>query len=151
MTTKSSEYLSLEVRRLIKAPRDRVFAAWTDPAQVRKWFGPENVTTDEFVADLRIGGRYRWDLTNPEGEKMTCEGEYLELVPDRKIVFSWQWQDDEDWENQISVVTVEFQDAAGGTEVRLKHEKLPTEASRDGHNRGWKSVLDKLEEFCRAD
>lgn len=150
MTTESPENLSLAIRRLIKAPRNRVYAAWTDPAQVRRWFGPENVKTEEFVAEVRVGGRYRWDLTNPESEKMTCEGEYLELVPDQRIVFSWQWKEDEDWEKHVSVVTVELRDVDGGTEVRLKHEKLPTEASRDGHDRGWKSVLDKLEKFCRA-
>jgi uncharacterized protein YndB with AHSA1/START domain len=141
------EKLSLEVKRLIKAPRDRVYAAWTDPAQLKQWFGPEKVQTRDFIADSRVGGKFRWDLTNPEGEKMTCRGEYRELQPDRKIVFTWQWEDDETWENHISVVTVELSDADGGTQLRLTHERLPNEASRDGHTGGWNSALDKLEKF----
>ena|SRR5205807_9740870 len=147
MTAEGAEKLSLEIKRLIKAPRDRVYAAWTNPAQMKQWFGPENVRTRDLIADARVGGTFRWDLTNSDGEKMTCCGEYRELQPGKKIVFTWQWQDDEDWENHTSIVTVELDDAEGGTELRLIHEKLPSEESRDRHNEGWNSVLDKLERF----
>jgi uncharacterized protein YndB with AHSA1/START domain len=147
MTTKGSEKLSLEIKRLIKAPRDRVYAAWTDPAQLKQWFGPENVQTRELVADVRVGGKYRWDITNSEGEEMTCRGEYRELQPGKKIVFTWLWEDDEDWENNVSTLTVELTDRDDGTELRLIHERLPNEASRDGHIGGWNSALDKLEKF----
>lgn len=147
MTTKGSDKLSLQVKRLIKAPRDRVYAAWTDPAQLMEWFGPEGVQTRGLMADARVGGAFRWEVTSPEGEKMTMLGEFRELQPDRKIAFTWQWQDDEDWKNYTSIVTVELDDAEGGTEVRLTHERLPSEESRDGHARGWTSVLDKLEKF----
>ena len=147
MATKAADKTSLEIKRLIKAPRDRVYAAWTDPAQLKQWFGPENVQTRDLIVDVRLGGKFRWDLNNAEGEKMTCRGEYRELQPGKKIVFTWQWEDDEDWENHVSVVTVELDDAAGGTELRLTHEKLPNKESRDGHTRGWNSALDKLEKF----
>ena len=139
------EMLSLELKRVIKAPRDRVYAAWTDPAQLKEWFGPESVRTRSLVADPRVGGKYRWDLINPEGEEMTVYGEYREMEPGRKIVFTWQWDDDEVWENHTSVVTVELSDHDDGTELRLTHEQLPSEASRDRHNEGWNSVLDRLE------
>jgi uncharacterized protein YndB with AHSA1/START domain len=147
MTTRSTDKLSLEIKRHIKASRDRVYAAWTDPAQLKQWFGPEKVQTRDLIADTCVGGKFRWDLTNSEGEKMTCLGEYRELQPGKKIVFTWQWDDDEDWENHTSVVTVELFDADGGTELRLTHERLPNEASRDGHTGGWNSALDKLERF----
>jgi uncharacterized protein YndB with AHSA1/START domain len=147
MTTKASERFSLEIKRLINAPRDRVYAAWTDPAQLKQWFGPDKVQTRDLIADLRVGGKFRWDLTTAEGEKMTCRGEYREVVPGKKIVFTWQWDDDEDWENHTSIVTVELGDRDGGTELRLTHEKLPNEESRNGHTEGWNSALDKLGKF----
>ena len=147
MATKAEERTSLEITRFINSPRSRVYSAWTDPAQLRQWFGPEFVQTNDLVADVRVGGKFRWDLTNPEGEKMTCRGEYRELVPGRKLVFTWQWQDDEDWTEHNSIVTVELADRDGGTDVRLTHEQLPNEASRDGHNNGWNSALDRLEKF----
>src|SRR5436190_2898111 len=147
MTTK--EKTRLEISRVIEAPRDRVYAAWTDPEQLKQWFGPQNVKTRELVADARVGGTFRWDIINSEGEEMTMRGEFRELQPDKKIVFTWQWEDDEDWEQRDSVVTVELSDCDGGTEVRLTHEQLPSEESRERHTEGWQSVLNKLEKFCR--
>ena len=144
---KAAQNPSLEIKRFINAPCDRVYAAWTDPAQLRQWFGPEKVQTNELIADVRVGGEFRWDLTDPEGEKRTMRGEFRELQPGKKIVFTWQWEDDEDWENCISIVTVELSDRDGGTELRLIHEQLPNADSRDGHNGGWNSALDKLEKF----
>jgi uncharacterized protein YndB with AHSA1/START domain len=147
MKEKTAEKTSLEIVRFINVPTDRVYDAWTDPAQLRQWFGPENVRTRKFTADVRVGGNYRWDLTSPEGEEMSAFGEYKELVPGKKIVFTWQWDDDEAWENRTSVVTIELVESRGGTELRLKHEKLPSEESRDRHNEGWNSLVDKLEQF----
>jgi uncharacterized protein YndB with AHSA1/START domain len=147
MKEKTGDKTSLEIVRFINVPTGRVYDAWTDPAQLRQWFGPEQVRTRNITADVRIGGKYRWDLTSPEGEEMSAFGEYKEVVPGKKIVFTWQWADDETWENHTSVVTVEFVGSRGGTELRLRHEQLPSEESRDRHNEGWNSLLEKLEQF----
>src|SRR5215813_2158290 len=122
MKEKIAEKTSLEIVRFINAPTDRVYDAWTDPAQLRQWFGPE-------------------------GEEMSAFGEYRELVPGKKIVFTWQWDDDEDWENWTSVVTIQLFERGGGTELRFRHEQLPSEESRDRHNEGWNSFLNRLEQF----
>ena len=147
MTAKTTEKTSLEIKRFINAPRDRVYAAWTDPVQLKEWWGPKEVRTLEIVADTRVGGKYRWDLVNQEGEKMSCYGEYRELVPAKKVVFTWKWDDDEDWKDYDSIVSVEFSDRDEGTELRLTHVQLPSEPSRDRHSEGWNSVIDRLEQF----
>jgi uncharacterized protein YndB with AHSA1/START domain len=147
VTTKTADKTSLQIKRFINAPRARVYAAWTDPAQLKEWWGPESVRTRNFAADVRVGGKYRWDLINQEDEEMSVFGEYRELVPEKKIVFTWKWDDDDVWENRNSVVTVELFDAAGGTELHLRHEQLPSTESRDRHNEGWNSVLDRLGKF----
>ena len=147
MNEKTAEKTSLEIIRFINVPPARVYDAWTDPAQLREWFGPENVRTRNITADARIGGKYRWDLTSPEGEEMSAFGEYRELVPGKKIVFTWKWDDDETWENRTSVVTVELSESGGGTELRLTHEQLPSEESRDRQSEGWNSLLDRLAQF----
>lgn len=141
------EQLAVKVKRFIKAPRKRVYAAWTDPAQLTKWFGPATVVTRKLTADVRAGGSFHWECTDPEGKEVTISGEYREVVPDRKIVFTWRLEEDDDWKDHNSTVTVEFFDQADGTEVRLTHENLPTKPSRDDHEQGWNSVLDKLEKF----
>ena len=147
MATKTTEKTSLEIKRFINAPRDRVYAAWTDPVQLKEWWGPKEVRTLKIVADIRVGGKYRWTLVNQEGEEMSVFGEYRELVPQKKVVFTWKWDDDEAWENYTSEVSVEFFDRDGGTELKLTHVQLPSEESRDRHNAGWNSVLDRLEKF----
>jgi uncharacterized protein YndB with AHSA1/START domain len=147
MKDKAAENTSLEIVRFINVPTNRVYSAWTDPVQLKEWFGPENVRTRKITADARVGGKYRWDLTSPEGEEMSAFGEYKELVPGKKIVFTWQWEDDEAWENRSSVVTIELRERRGGTELRLRHEQLPSEESRDRHNEGWNSLVDRLEQF----
>ena len=147
MTTKAAEKTSLQIKRFINAPRERVYAAWTDPGELQRWFGPEDVRIIKIAADVRVGGKYRWDLVKQDGEEWSCLGEYRELVPGRKIVFTWKWDDDEAWENHDSVVTVELSDRNGGTEVTLTHEQLPSTESRDRHNEGWNSVLGRLEKF----
>ena len=147
MTTKTAEKTSLEIKRFIGAPRDRVYAAWTDPVQLKEWWGPKHARTLKIVADTRIGGKYRWDLVNQEGEKMSVFGEYRELVPGKRVVFTWKWDDDETWKNCNSIVSVDFFDRDDGTELTLKHEQLPSEESRDRHNQGWNSVLDRLEQY----
>jgi uncharacterized protein YndB with AHSA1/START domain len=147
MTTKTAGKTSLQIKRFINAPPARVYAAWTDPAQLKQWWGPEGVRTRNFAADTQAGGKYRWDLINQGGEEMSVFGEYLELVPGKKIVFTWKWDDDDVWENRNSIVTVELSDREDATELLLKHEQLPSEESRDRHNDGWNSVLDRLEKF----
>ena len=116
MTTKSTENTSLEIKRFINAPRTRVYAAWTDPAQLKEWFGPVWVRTCELIAEARVGGKFRWDVINSDGKEVTIQGEYREIVPGKKIVFTWKHCEDEIWENQISIVTVEFSDRNSGTE-----------------------------------
>jgi len=87
-----------------------------------------------------------WEDNVPEG-KQTDFRRAVAAREGEKIVFTWQWDDDEDWANHTSVVTVELSDRDSGTELRLIHEQLPNEQSRDGHTGGWNSALDKLEKF----
>jgi uncharacterized protein YndB with AHSA1/START domain len=150
VTSKAAVKTSLQIKRFINAPRAQVYAAWTDPVQLKQWFGPEWVRTREIVAEAKPGGRFRWDLINCDGEEKTIGGEYREVVPGKKIVFSWRHHDDRVWEGRTSIVTVEFSDANDGTELLLRHEQLPSEESRDDHDQGWKSVLDRLEKFVNS-
>jgi len=149
MATKAEEKTSLEIKRFINAPRERVYAAWTDPEQLKQWWGPKRMRTQSLAFDPRVGGKYRWTLVDEKDEEMTVFGEYRELVPGKKIVFTWQWDDDEAWTNRNSIVTVELSDHDGGTELRLTHEQLPSVESRDRHDEGWNVVIDRLEEFFK--
>lgn len=142
---------TLQITRVIKAPRDRVYAAWTDLELARQWWGPDGCETHELILEARPGGKFRWVLSTPDGERMTAQGEFREVRPGEKVVYTWQWADDPDWENHESLVTVEFREInATTTELRLTHEKLPSQQSRDNHTGGWTGALDKFERLLAS-
>ena len=133
------------VRKYPVAP-GKVWRAWTDPEAVRKWWGPtpgEPVSLAEL--DVRVGGRFRIVFGGADGRMHECAGEYREVVPSRKLVFTWSWP--RTTPERISLVTVAFNAVNGGTELDFRHEQLFDEAARDGHKRGWNGTLDKLAEF----
>lgn len=140
------------VRKVIAADRESVFRAWTDPKIMQEWFvgGPG---TARVAVDLRVGGRYTNEMLisgpgscghGPEPASPTCtsyphHGEYLEIVPPERLVFTW---------NSPSVqntrVTVEFREVGvRQTEIVITHE-LTNESDCDGHTKGWSFALTQL-------
>ena len=73
MTARTKDKTSLEITRFINAPRARVYTAWTDPAQLKEWFGPVWVRTCELIAEARVGGKFRWDVINCDGKEVTIQ------------------------------------------------------------------------------
>ena len=90
MSTPSEPNATLRLTRVFKAPRDRVYAASTDPEQMKQWSGPEGSESLAWELDTRVGGKWRWELRTPDGEKMAAFGEYREIRPDEKLVYTWR-------------------------------------------------------------
>ncbi|HEY2342083.1 MAG TPA: SRPBCC domain-containing protein [Chthoniobacteraceae bacterium] len=140
----STESNRLQVSRWIKASPARVFAAWTRPEQMQNWFGPSTCKVLGAETDVRVGGSYRIKIRSERMGDTAVGGEYLEVAPPHKLVFTWRWENDADWENVRSVVTIDFIAKEGGTEVQLTHEGFPNAESRGNHEHGWDGSLDKL-------
>jgi uncharacterized protein YndB with AHSA1/START domain len=146
MEPRLAEKPSLTLTRSYPVAPEKVWRAWTDAEAVRKWWGPgpgEPVSTAEL--DVRVGGRFRIVFGGPDGKAHECAGVYREVVPNRKLVFTWCWPNTTP--ERVSVVTVEFKEVKGKTELIFKHEQLFDEKVRDDHKRGWSGLLDKLERF----
>jgi uncharacterized protein YndB with AHSA1/START domain len=92
-----------------------------------------------------VGGRFRKVMRSQDGEEHDVRGVYREVVPDRKLVFTWAWRSTPERE---SLVTLELAPDADGTLLTLRHEQFFDEAARDNHRRGWTAALDKLEAYC---
>jgi uncharacterized protein YndB with AHSA1/START domain len=137
---------SLTLKRRLKAGPEKVYAAWTDPEKIARWFGPSQVKAGSVQADidLRTGGHYRIAFDMADGRHNQVGGVYRDVVPNRKLVFSWAWHTTPERE---SLVTVSLQSDGDGTLLTLHHEQLFDEAARDGHESGWIGTLDKLETF----
>ena len=134
---------SLAFKRRLNAPPEKVYAAWTDPQKIIRWFGRPDARPDSFQAeiDARVGGRYRISFST-DNEYYEVGGVYREVVPNRRLVFSWAWHSTPERESQV---TVSLQPDGDGTLLTLTHEQLFDQAARDGHERGWLGSLDKLE------
>jgi uncharacterized protein YndB with AHSA1/START domain len=131
----------LVLKRTLAAPPEKVFAAWTRPEMVRRWFSPGALAVEEAELDVRVGGSYRIVMLSPEGEPHSPAGVYEEVVPNEKLVFSWKWADSE----LVTRVTVELEAVGEGqTELTLTHEGFPDEETQDAHDLGWAGCLVKL-------
>jgi len=149
MEPRLAEKPSLTLSRRYPVAPEKVYRAWTDPKAVSRWWGPgpgEPVSLAEL--DVRVGGRFRIVFGGPDGKMHECAGTYKEVVPNKKLVFTWSWPNSTP--ERISVVTIEFRGNAKGTDLVFKHEQLFDEAARDGHKRGWTGTLDKLDAFLKA-
>jgi uncharacterized protein YndB with AHSA1/START domain len=137
---------SLTLKRRLDAPPAKVYAAWTDPEKIARWFGPAQVVAGSVRADIdaRIGGRYRVSFKTADGEHNEVAGVYREMVPNQKLSFSWAWHSTPERESQV---TVSLKPDGDGTLLTLLHEQLFDSAARDGHENGWIGTLDKLEEY----
>jgi uncharacterized protein YndB with AHSA1/START domain len=136
---------SLTFKRRLDAPPAKVYAAWTDPEKIIRWFGRADARPDSFKAeiDARIGGRFRVSFSTDD-EYYEIGGVYREVVPNRLLVFSWAWHSTPERESQV---TVALKPDGEGTLLALHHEQLFDSAARDGHERGWIGALDKLEKY----
>ncbi|MGE0034398.1 MAG: SRPBCC domain-containing protein [Xanthobacteraceae bacterium] len=135
---------SLTLKRRFKAPPARVYRAWTEPEQVKRWFGPGGVEVLLAEFDTRPGGRYRILGRSPDGSNHDVSGTFREVIPDEKLVYTWAWRSTPERE---SLVTVKFKPDGGGTLLTLTHEHFFDEPARDRHNAGWTGALDKLERY----
>jgi uncharacterized protein YndB with AHSA1/START domain len=132
----------LTLSRIIRAPREKVFAAWTEPELLVQWWGPGPVTCPEAHIDLREGGSYRLANREADGSITWISGTFYCVRVPEELAYTWE----------VSIVAgaptlvrVQFLPHAEGTELVLTHERFAVEAVRDMHLQGWNGCIDKLE------
>jgi uncharacterized protein YndB with AHSA1/START domain len=133
---------SLTLKRRLNAKPEKVYAAWTDPAQIVRWFGPDAGAVTKADMDVRVGGRYVVIFHTEDGEEHYVSGVYREVVPNERLQFTWAWRSTPERE---SLVTVQIRPDGDGTSLTLIHEQFFDEDARDRHAYGWTGSLDKLE------
>ena len=135
---------SITLKRHIKAPPAKVYAAWTEAEKLVKWFGPHETIPGSVKAemDVRVGGKFRARFKTIDGEHHEVGGVYREVVPDQRLQFTWAWHTTPERE---SLVTILIRPDGAGTMLTLLHEQLFDQKAADGHKHGWTGTLDKLE------
>jgi uncharacterized protein YndB with AHSA1/START domain len=157
MTTATKNMTELTITRVFAARSESVWKAWTDPAELMRWWGPKNFTAPVSEIDLRVGGSYLNCMMSPEGRDFWTTGVYREIVPMERLVCTDSFADEKgdvvpaayygmpgDWPLEL-LVTVTFEESGGKTTMTLVHEGIPPGEMRDNTWTGWQESFDKLE------
>jgi uncharacterized protein YndB with AHSA1/START domain len=135
---------AVQLSRVIRAPRARVYRAFLDPELVARWWAPGDSVVATATVDERVGGVHRIDMIAEDGSPHMFDAVIQELVEDERIVLVFKFHPDA----EETLLTVTFRDApGGGTELTLDHQRVPLEGplNEQSVDAGWNSVLDKLE------
>jgi uncharacterized protein YndB with AHSA1/START domain len=145
---KLAEKPSLNLRRHYPVAPEKVWRAWTDPQALKQWWGPGGPEAVSLVQlDVRVGGRFRILFGGPRGDEHEVQGTYREVVPNRRLAFTWTWP--RTTPERESLVTITFNAAGGGTELDFVHAQHFDEKVRDGHLQGWSEAFVKLDRFLQ--
>jgi uncharacterized protein YndB with AHSA1/START domain len=134
----------LTLTRLLPAPREQVFAAWTTPESLRQWMCPDDAEVVLVEMDLRVGGEFRIDML-AGGERLVHRGTYRQIDPPQTLVFTWISVDTYGGE---TVVRVDLRERGNGTQLTLTQTLLPDSRAVERHTRGWSQILDRLALWC---
>jgi uncharacterized protein YndB with AHSA1/START domain len=163
----ANETERMVVTRVFDAPRELVWKAWTDPKYVMQWWGPKGFTCPSCEIDFRVGGKFLWCMRTPDGQDGWNGGEYREIVPHEKIVFSMYFADSKGNKLDPAELGIEheaiedahdvvlFEDLGNGqTKLTFIGNDTMRDAIESGQLEGWKETLDKVaavvEELARA-
>ena len=151
----------LRITRIVDAPRELVYRAWTDPELCMQWWGPKDFTAPVVKLDLRVGGKILTCMRSPDGKDYWSTGVYREIVPLKRIVSTDSFADEkgnvvpashygmvEDLALEL-LVTVTFEEYEGKTRFTLQHDGFSPGEHRDLARAGWEQSFDKLAELLR--
>jgi uncharacterized protein YndB with AHSA1/START domain len=133
--------------RDLKAPRSRVFAAWTDPKRASAWWSPRDCTPLTCEMDVRPGGRWHRTLRIPDGTVIAKYGIYREVAAPERLVFTYATDYADGSSDPETLVTITLESLGDGTRLTLRHTAFQTEASRLSHQGGWTSCLGWLADY----
>lgn len=136
------------VSAAFKVSPERLFAAWTSPDEVCRWFGPKPTSLARAEIDLRVGGAYRLVFDEAPETASAVHGAYVAIEPNRRLAFTWCWERADEGgvlqSSPISSVTVDFQPRGTGTLLSIHHAALAAEDVRSNVGAGWNRVVEHL-------
>lgn len=133
----------IHLHRVLRAPAERIYRAFLDPAALAKWLPPHGFTATVHAMDARVGGSFRMSFTNfSGGGSHSFGGEYLELTPHSRIRYTDRF-DDPGLPGLITV-TVELKPVSCGTDVEITQAGLPDAIPAEACHLGWQESLRQL-------
>jgi uncharacterized protein YndB with AHSA1/START domain len=141
--------IELTLEQEIPAAPELVFAALTEPEQVRRWSAPEGLAVVDGDTDLRVGGGWRVVMAAPDGARHEAFGTYREIRAPERLVYTHAWRQG-GGSSPETVLTVELRPEGGGTRLLFTQAGFASPESRDGHREGWSSALGHLRALLQS-
>lgn len=149
--TKPPADRALVIERVFDAPRALVWKAWTDGAHAMNWWGPRNHPARHIEIDARVGGRWRICLRSTEdGRDLWHGGVFREVVAPERLAFTFAWDEEGERGNE-NVVTLTFTEQDGRTLMTMHQAPFWSDDERDGHQGGWGSAFDRLDDLLEKE
>jgi uncharacterized protein YndB with AHSA1/START domain len=146
----------LSITRLLDAPCEAIYRCWTEPELVKQWFAPKPWTVSETQLEVRPGGKNNVTMRSPEGQEMPTKGIYLDVIPNRKLVFTDAFDDGEAPKDgppfMLAIVTFEDEDGKTRYTARARHwsKEAKVQHEQMGFHTGWNQCADQLEALART-
>jgi uncharacterized protein YndB with AHSA1/START domain len=137
----------LIITRTFNAPASLLFALWSKPEHMKQWMGPANFTCREAQIDFRVGGAYRVMITSAKHGESRFSGVYREIAQDKRIVFTFAWENHGPSAGAEMLVTITFEEHEGKTVQTFQQRPFLTVERRDSHVDGWSQAFGKLETY----
>ena len=141
--------LTLHLERVLRAPRPLVFRMHAEPDLLAQWWGPKGFSAPSIELDVRVGGGYRIAMQPPEGDRFFLLGEFREVNPVTRLVYTFRWEPP-DPDDRETVVAFSLRDLGGSTALTVDQGPFVTEGRRALHEGGWTDSLDRLEELTTS-
>ena len=134
----------LHLERVVVGPQHRIFAAFIDAEQLRRWWGPAGFTVPRLQFDAVEGMDYWIAMQPPDGDVFHIRGSFRVVEPPRRLIFTFNYEEP-DPDDQETLVTLTFESADAGTRVILDQGPFKTAARLDLHRDGWTETLERFE------
>jgi uncharacterized protein YndB with AHSA1/START domain len=138
----------LLITRKFDAPAALVFALWSKPEHMKRWMGPQDFVCPDLEMDFRVGGAYRGMIKSAKHGENWFGGIYREIEPNRRLVFTFTWDNDGPSAGVETVVTILFVERDGKT-IQIFHQAPFRDAQRrDSHVGGWNEAFDREQAYA---
>ncbi|VVD80655.1 glutathione S-transferase [Pandoraea terrae] len=137
----------LEMNRFVRAPREKVFDAFTSQTALAAWHCPRGMRVVEARTDARVGGKYRIVMGGRDGAQHIVGGEYQAMDRANFLAYTWSWESGSMPPDLKTLIEVTLTDEEGGTHLHMRHSGFPDASTRDSHNSGWQSVFNRLSDY----
>jgi glutathione S-transferase len=144
---KEAATFHLEIDRFIRAPREKIFDAFTQELLLKAWHCPRGMTVADASVDARVGGAYRIVMASRDGSKYTVGGVYQAIERPDFLAYTWRSESGPGSET-TTLIEVKLTPQDGGTSLHMRHTGFPNAQARDSHRHGWQSVFNRLSDFA---